>query len=502
MAQDSIQTQVTKQTTTLMGIQVEFANLLELPLEGFIDRVNNAVEANAALENGKNEDNPAEMDDYGMENSSSEEEDETNGTDETYGVDYEPSPVQDADDYINADETPEYVKNQIEYSRDPMEMLPSDNNSFYEELQRQIAYFPLNEHEREILDYLICSLDDDGYLRKDLNTILDELEIYNNIQTSLEELEYLLSTLQRFEPRGVGAHDLQECLHLQLTDPQIHSPWKEQGLKVVDRYFKDFMSNRWDLIAKHLKLNEEDTDKVCQFLRHLNPRPGRAFSESNTIAAPTVIPDFYVHVNDCGEAEVELNNEHIPELHVSSSYCDTLKIYTDKKKELSKKEHDDFITISNSVEGAKGFINMIKRRNNTMLTIMRSIVKLQRPFFDSDDETLLRPLKLQEIADRAGIPTSTASRAAKDKYVQTDYGTYPLKFFFSTQFTTKDGEQLSSRDVRFALKELVDKEDKKNPYTDLTLVRLLRAQGYPIARRTVGKYRDKLQIPPSNLRRE
>ena len=229
MAQDSIQTQVTKQTTTLMGIQVEFANLLELPLEGFIDRVNNAVEANAALENGKNEDNPAEMDDYGMENSSSEEEDETNATDETYGVDYEPSPVQDADDYINADETPEYVKNQIEYSRDPMEMLPSDNNSFYEELQRQIAYFPLNEHEREILDYLICSLDDDGYLRKDLNTILDELEIYNNIQTSLEELEYLLSTLQRFEPRGVGAHDLQECLHLQLTDPQIHSPWKEQG---------------------------------------------------------------------------------------------------------------------------------------------------------------------------------------------------------------------------------------------------------------------------------
>ena len=502
MAQDSVQTQDMIQTTKLSAIQVALAGLLELPLNDLAERVNNELMENEALEvdsGGSVQENGVNEDFDGLDDESSI----GNVGDEDAGF----PTVETTDDpaygdYRTIDDVPEPIISAVERKADPLDLAAADNESFYEELQNQIKDYPLSEHEKEVLDYLICSLDDDGYLHKDLLTIMDELELFNGVLTDEKELEHLLNVLQHFEPRGVGARTLQECLRLQLLDPQNHSPWRDLGLKVVDHCFKEFMSNRWETVEERLKLNEEESSNVRRLLQHLNPRPGRAFGESADAMVPTVIPDFFVKVEDDGEVHISLSNEGIPDLYVSQSYKDTIENYSKKKTRLTQSEQDAYLYVCKKVDAAKGFISLLERRNQTMMAVMKSIVDLQRPFFDDDDESLLRPLKLQEIADHAGVKISTVSRTVNSKYVQTVHRVYPLKYFFSTQFVSKTGEQLSSREVRAVLQRIIENEDKEHPYTDVALVQKLKEEGYPVARRTVVKYRDQLDIPVAKLRKK
>ena len=498
MAQDSVQTQDMIQTTKLSAIQVALAGLLELPLNDLAERVNNELMENEALEvdsgspvldnnsEGDGElDTPGELTEHDAEMPIAE-----SSNDPAF------------DDYRTIDDVPEPILSAVERKADPLDLAAADNESFYEELQHQIKDYPLTEHEKVVLDYLICSLDDDGYLHKDLLTIMDELELFNGVVTNEKELSHLLNVLQHFEPRGIGARSLQECLRLQLQDPQNHSPWRELALKVVDHCFKEFMSNRWEAVVDRLNFNEEESEQVRHLLQRLNPRPGRAFGESADAMVPTVIPDFFVKVDEDGEVQISLSNEGIPDLYVSQSFKDTIDNYTKKKNKLTQREQDEFLYVCKKVDAAKGFISLLERRNQTMMAVMRSIVALQRPFFDDDDETLLRPLKLQEIADHAGVKISTVSRTVNSKYVQTVHRVYPLKFFFSTQFVSKTGEQLSSREVRSVLQQIIENEDKEHPYTDAALVQKLKEEGFPVARRTVVKYRDQLDIPVAKLRKK
>ncbi|EJW94502.1 RNA polymerase sigma-54 factor [gut metagenome] len=486
MAQSSTQTQDMVQTTRLSAVQVALSNLLELPLNDMVDRIQNEVDANAALE-------------VGEENPQSEENENWEGEE---GPTEETSPIEsELADFRTMDDVPEQIRSRAENSLDPLETLVANSDSFYEELHRQMADFDLNEHESQIVDYLIGSLDDDGYLHKDLLTILDELEIYNGIETSEAELQRLLRVLQQFEPRGIGARNLQECLVIQLMDPQNTSPWREMALQVVSKYFKDFYSKNWKTIMNRLKIGEDEMEHVRHLITHLNPRPGRLFGDSKSNPAQAIIPDFFVKTNSDGSLDFGLNNSDLPQLHLSASYLDSMEALSKKKGHLSRSEQDEYTYISKKVEDAKSFIYLLERRNQTLLAVMKSIITLQRPFFDDDDETLLKPLKLQEIADHAGVQISTVSRAVSSKYVQTNYKIYPLKFFFSNEFTASSGQKVSSREVKAKLQEIIDQEDKQAPYADEALVALLKEAGFPVARRTVVKYRDQLHIPTAKMRK-
>lgn len=494
MAQDSIQSQDMIQTIKMSAVQVALAGLLELPVNDLMERVNNELMENEALE--------AESRIPAADEKPECTEEGTDGLEGPAEIPLaESSDIPEYGDYSTIDDVPEPIISAVERKADPLELAAADNESFYDELQSQIKDYSLSEHEKTVLDYLICSLDDDGYLHKDLLTIMDELELFNGVVTNEAELEHLLHILQQFEPRGIGARSLQECLRLQLTRPHHPSPWRDKALLVVDRCFRDFMSNRWEVIEERLKMDEETSRHVRQLLQHLNPRPGRAFGESSSAVVPTIIPDFYVRVDEDGEVHITLSNDGVPELFVSQSFQETLDKFK-KKEKMTGREQDEFVYVTQKVEAAKGFISLIERRNQTLLAVMKSIVSLQRPFFDDDDETLLRPLKLQEIADHAGVKISTVSRAVNSKYVQTLHRVYPLKFFFSTQFVSKTGEQLSSREVKTVLQQIVDNEDKEHPYTDVALVQKLKEEGFPVARRTVVKYRGMLDIPVAKLRKK
>lgn len=469
-------------------MQVALAGLIELPLNDFADRVKNEMDENAALEETEAE-SPVEE---AVAEDFEEEGESTVDSELTIAM----------GDYGNEDEIPAYLQERADASRDTHEMMAANTYSFYEELIAQIGEHQLNEHEREIMIYLIGSLDEDGLLRKDLMNIADELAFRNNIETDERELTHLLSVLQTFEPCGIGARSLQECLQLQLKSPENHSPWRKLALQVVEHHFKDFKDRKWDVLQERLKVDDETMKHVMHELRHLNPYPGMAFNESEIVAAPTVIPDYFVTVNSDGSVSIRLNNDNVPELCVSRSFIDTVKEYSDHRDKLSREQLDTYIYTKKKVEDAQNFINLIKRRQQTMLAVMRGIVNMQRPFFDDDDETLLRPLRLKEVADDAGVNISTVSRAANSKYVQTAYGVYPLSFFFSSSIKDKDGKDISNYQVKLALQEIVDAEDKHNPLSDDAIVEKLKERNFSVARRTVVKYRSQLNIPSTKYRKE
>ena len=360
----------------------------------------------------------------------------------------------------------------------------------------------LNAHEREVMDYLIGSLDDDGFLRKDLETMADEMAIYHNVMTSVGELERLLNVLHTFEPRGIGARSLQECLRLQLSDPDLQSPYKALAIKVVDRCFKDFTVKRWDAVCRTLNIDEETLGHVRHVLTHLNPLPGSALGSGQSAEAPTALPDFFVTVGTDGLPLVELNQGDVPELRVSRAFRDSISQYAARRGSLTRHQREAYVYARQKVEAAQAFIGLIARRQHTLMAVMQAIVDLQEPFFtENDDEALLRPLVLKDVAARAGVDISTVSRVTGSKYVQTDYGLYPLKFFFSSQFTSESGDEVSTRQVRAALRDIIEAEDKKRPLSDEAITARLREQGLPVARRTVAKYREQMGILAARLRK-
>lgn len=491
MPQKLIQTQKEEQTQQLSAVQVAMARLLELPVMDLEQRVRNELEDNAALEEAgpdKDEEDMAAETTEADDNESEIAEDEPHVDDETA-------------DYLTEDDIPDYLLRQRNEAEEREVQLAATNNA-YDELYRQIGEHDLDEQQRRIMEYLIGSLDNDGYLRKDLRTIGDELAIYQNLDVSEEELERLLHLLQRFEPRGIGARDLQECLRVQLESPELKSPFKALAIAIVDRCFKDFTYHHWNTIKARLKTDDESLQQAAQLIRRLNPKPGSALNETTIGTAPTAIPDFYVHVEDDGSISVRLNNGDVPELRVSKAFKDTVREFGGHK-DLNKSQRDAYVYARKKVGDAQLFLELINRRRKTLMGVMRGIVERQRDFFlNDDDEMLLVPMTLRDVAEKAGVDISTVSRVTGSKYVQTQHGLYPLKFFFSSQFTSGEGEELSSRQAKAALREAIAAEDKRHPLADEALTIVMKEKGFPISRRTVAKYREQLGIPKSGLRKQ
>ena len=492
MAQNSrqIQTQAQQQVQTLSPQQVLVVKLLELPTVELEERVHAELLDNPALEEGKD---PAETADTEAEEYPTDPDADPNTN---YNEDTS------LGDYRDEDDIPDYKLQENNRSRGetPEEIPFSDNISFYETLKEQLDMHELTPQEKDLGEYLIGSLDDDGILRKNAETLMDELAIYQGIYTTPEELKHVLSIIQSFDPAGIGARDLQECLLLQIQRKE-QTPIIRIAHDIIEHYCDEFTKKNKDKIIHKLDITEEEYNAATAELVKLNPRPGSSLGEAIGKNMQQIIPDFIVETEEDGNIILSLNNRNVPELRLSREFSDMLDEHTRNKANQSKDSKDAFLFLKQKVDAAQGFINAVKQRQETLMNTMQAIIDLQRPFFIDGDETLLKPMILKDVAERAGLDISTISRVSNSKYVQTNFGIYSLKFFFSDGYTTESGEELSVREIKRILKELVDAENKENPLTDDELAEQLKDKGYPIARRTVAKYRQQLNIPIARLRR-
>lgn len=493
MAQGShqVQTQAQQQIQTLSPQQILVVKLLELPTVELEERIHSEILDNPALEEGREKaENEDESTDYENNEDGNEEGNIPSNEDLSLG------------DYRTEDDIPDYKLQEHNHSRDEVaEEIPfSDNVSFYEILKDQLQMQNLSDNERQIAEYLIGSLDDDGLLRKSMDSILDELAIYQGIYTTEEELNKALKVIQQFDPAGIGARDLQECLLLQIQR-KAPSPLRQIELDIIGKCCDEFTRKNKERILQKLDITEEQYNEAVAELTKLNPRPGSSLGEAMGKNLQQIIPDFLVETYDDGTITLNLNNRNVPELRLSRQFTELLDEHTRNKANQSKASKDALLFLKQKVDAAQGFINAVKQRQQTLMTTMQAIIDLQRPFFLEGDESLLKPMILKDVAERTGLDISTISRVSNSKYVQTNYGIYSLKYFFSDGYTTEDGEELSVREIKRILKECVDQEDKNKPYTDDELADLLKAKGYPIARRTVAKYRQQLNIPVARLRR-
>ena len=480
-----IQTQAQQLAQTLSPHQILVVKLLELPTMELEERVRAEILDNPALEEGKE---PSEQDhdidtDFNEDNLYSNE-------DLSLG------------DYRTEDDIPDYKLQEHNRSKGEVaEEIPfSDSVSFYEMLLEQLRMQHLTEEEEVMAEYLIGSLDDDGLLRKSIQTLIDELMLYRGIYTNETEVERILSIIQEFDPAGIGARSLQECLLLQLKR-KPDSPLKQIEVEIIEKYCDDFTRKNKEKIVQRLSISEETYDEAINELTKLNPRPGSSLGDIVGKNFQQIIPDFLVEAEEDGSISLTLNNGNVPELRLSREFNDMLEEFTTNKENQSKESKDAFFFLKQKVDAAQGFINAIKQRQQTLLTTMQVIIDLQRPFFLEGDETLLKPMILKDVAEKAKLDVSTISRVSNSKYVQTNYGIFPLRFFFSDGYTTEEGEELSIREIKQLLKECVEHENKENPYNDDELADILREKGYPIARRTIAKYRQQLNIPTARLRR-
>ena len=350
------------------------------------------------------------------------------------------------------------------------------------------------------MEYLIGSLDDDGLLRKSLDTISDELAIYNGIDISVEEIEDVLAILQTFDPAGIGARSLQECLLLQV-ERKSEGTLKKLMRTVLEKYFDEFTKKHWDKIKSQLGLNEEQKEALQHELYKLNPKPGAALGETQGRSLQQITPDFIVETAEDNSVSFTLNRGDIPELKISQSFSDMVHEYKNNKQGMSRQQKEGLLYAKEKVERAQGFIEAIKQRHNTLVTTMKAIIDWQLKFFQDGDEADLKPMILKDIAEKTGLDISTISRVSNMKYAQTKWGTFPLRYFFSDGYTTEDGEEMSTRKMKVALKELIDAEDKSKPMSDDKLTSEMAKRGFPIARRTIAKYREQLGIPVARLRK-
>ena len=482
-----IQTQAQQLTQTLSPQQILVVKLLELPTMELEERVRAEILDNPALEEGKDisdQDHSEEFEDNFNEDNSYINEDISLG------------------DYRTEDDIPDYKLQEHNRSRGEVaEEIPfSDSVSFYEMLLEQLQMQRLTEEEKIMAEYLIGSLDDDGLLRKGTQTLIDELAIYRGIYTNEKEIDRILSIIQDFDPAGIGARSLQECLLLQLKR-KPESPIKKVEVEIIEKYCDDFTRKNKEKIMLRMNLTEEEYDDAINELAKLNPRPGSSLGDIVGKNFQQIIPDFLVDSDETGNITFTLNNGNVPELHLSREFNELLEEHTTNKENQSKDSRDAFLFLKQKVDAAQNFINAIKQRHQTLLTTMQVIIDLQRPFFLEGDETLLKPMILKDVAEKAKLDVSTISRVSNSKYVQTNFGIFPLRFFFSDGYTTEEGEELSVREIKQLLKECTEHENKENPYNDDELADILREKGYPIARRTVAKYRQQLNIPTARLRR-
>ncbi len=506
MAQELIQTQAQKQQLLqrLTAQQMLQVKLLEMPLTELEDSVNAELDDNPALES----ENPDDMlnENIGEDDAPIHEDSENNNDEESYEAETEKEERKDELDQAlesigQDDQMPDY--NTDRYSNDNAdyeEMVYGDTTSFYDKLKEQMDMQVLDDTEKDVMEYLIGSLDDDGLLRKDLDSICDELAIYQNIDVSEKDIEHVLHILQTFDPAGVGGRSLQECLLLQvkrLPKGVLRKTMEE----VFTDYFEEFTKKHWDKIKSGLELNDTQLETLQEEIKKLNPKPGASMGETEGRNMQQITPDFIVDTNDDGSITFYLNRGNIPELTVSPSFTDMIDTYKKHKDKMSRQDKEALLYAKEKVDKAQGFIEAIKQRRHTLIVTMKAIIDIQRKFFLDGDETDLKPMILKDIADRTGLDISTISRVSNVKYAQTKWGMFPLKFFFTDGYTTENGEEMSTRKIKIALQEVIAKEDKKKPLSDDALAKVMKTKGFPIARRTISKYREQLGIPVARLRK-
>ena len=496
MAQEQIQeqrlTQQQKLAQSITQQQLLQAQLIELPVTQLMERITAEMDDNPALEPS------TEEPEY---QNTPENTDSTDNAEESYEQEERQSALDEALQSLGRDdeELPVYqggMSNQEERE----DIVYGQSQSFYDQLIEQMNLFDLTEEERNIMEYLIGSLDEDGLLRKPLHSIADELAIYHNIDVSEQKIEQVLLKLQDFDPAGIGARTLQECLLLQI-ERREPSHLKELMQRTIEDYFELFTKKHWNRLQQVLKLTDLQNETLIKELRKLNPKPGTAMGEVMGHSIQQITPDFIVDTQDDGTVTFALNTGDIPELHVSQSFTDTLNEYQTNKENMSRQMKEALLYTKKKVDAALGFIEAIRVRSNTLTTTMRAIIQWQHRFFEDGDEASLRPMILKDIAEKTGLALSTVSRVSNSKYAQTRWGTFPLRYFFSDGYKTAEGEELSTREIKIALREIIAAEDKRKPLSDDTLKDLLAEKGYPIARRTVAKYREQMGIPVARLRK-
>lgn len=496
MAQEQIQgqrlAQQQKLAQTITQQQLLQAQLIELPITQLTERVNAEMDDNPALEISTEEE---------PEYSEFPESTEPSESADSYEQEERQSALDAALESIGRDdeELPVYhggISNQEERE----EMVYGQSQSFYDQLKEQVGMVDLTEQEQGVMEYLIGSLDDDGLLRKPLHSIVDELAIYHNIDMTEQEVERILHKLQEFDPAGIGARSLQECLLLQIQRREP-SRLKELMQQTVVNHFELFTKKHWERLGQQLGLTDLQTEMLIKELRKLNPKPGTSMGEVVGRSIQQITPDFIIDTQDDGTVTFSLNAGDIPELHVSQSFTDTLQEYQTNKENMSRQLKEALLYTKKKVDAAQGFIEAIRMRRHTLTITMQAIIQWQHRFFEDGDEASLRPMILKDIAEKTGLDLSTVSRVSNSKYAQTRWGTFPLRYFFSDGYVTADGEELSTREIKAALRDIIEGEDKCKPLSDDALKEELTKRGYPIARRTVAKYREQLGIPIARLRR-
>lgn len=477
--------------------QIQLMKLLQVPTANLEERIKEEMEENPALE--QEEENHTDSEEAKDEFTENGEEnfEEPDGSENDYDnidiSEYVKEGDDDIADYKMRDDN--YGSDDDDKKTIPFKM----ETSFYETLLDQLGLLKLDEKEQKIAEQIVGSIDEDGYLRRQTTAIVDDLAFRQNVMTTEEEVESLIKRIQHFDPPGVAARDLQECLLLQLNRLQDEGKNVSVAIKAISKYFDEFTKKHYEKIQRGLDLNDEQLKEVMQQIIRLNPKPGGNVGEINK-AESYVVPDFFI-MNNGGKLELTLNSRNAPELRISEGYRDMLKEY-DRGTKKDKRQKEAVLFIKQKIDSAKWFIDAIKQRQHTLLDTMTAIMNHQHDFFLTGDQTTLRPMILKDIAEKTGLDISTVSRVANSKFVQTEFGTYRLKFFFSESLSTESGEEVSTREVKKILSDLIEAENKKKPLSDEHLTEMLQQKGYNIARRTVAKYREQLNIPVARLRKE
>ena len=464
--------------------QIQMIKLLEIPAIQLEQRIKKEIEENPALEEGADE--PLSDQEQEEENFEDNELDEFS-----------------LDDYLNDEDIPEYRLQTSNYSKESerkSEIPFSTGTSFHEHLERQVGLRILTEKQQILVEHILGNIDEDGYLRRELDNIVDDLAFTQNVEASVEELEEVLEIVHDLDPAGVGARSLRECLLLQIARKDLEDEAIDLAHKILDKYFDEFTKKHYEKIQARLDIGDEELREALDEIRKLNPKPGGSFSDPLNKENQHIVPDFILELVD-NHLEVHLNSRNLPELRVSRTYAEMLEAYS-MEKEKSKTQKEAITFVKQKLDSAKWFIDAMKQRQNTLLLTMEAILSYQQEYFFEGDETRLKPMILKDIAEATGLDISTISRVANSKYIQTHFGIFALKYFFSEGLQTDTGEEVSTREIKKILQDCLDNEDKKKPLTDEKLTEILQEKGYQIARRTVAKYREQLNIPVARLRKE
>jgi RNA polymerase sigma-54 factor len=468
--------------------QIQMIKLLEIPTLQIEQRIKKELEENPALDEGPEDDEETL--------NGEPEEDQFNDNDK----DQEEFTI---DDYIEDDEIPEYRLQTSNYSREDekrSEIPFSVGSSFHEYLISQLNLRELTEKQKILGEYILGNIDEDGYLRRELPNIVDDLAFLQNLTATEKELDEVLQIIQDLDPPGVGARTLRESLLIQLAIKDRTQPDIKTAYTVIDLYFEEFSKRHYDKITAKLGISENELKSAIEEILKLNPKPGNLFSDSFSKNSQHIIPDFILELSE-DSFDLHLNSRNLPELRLNSAYSEMLRSYArDKTKKKEMKEAIMFV--KQKIDSAKWFIDAIKQRQNTLLLTMNAILEYQEEYFIDGDETKLKPMILKDVAEMTGLDISTVSRVANSKYIQTHFGIMPLKYFFSEGLQTDTGEEVSTREIKRTLQDCIENEEKRRPLTDERLTEILQNKGYQIARRTVAKYREQLNIPVARLRRE